>query len=369
MQRKTLLAATAIAAVVGWSTLGLAQQSSRSNDSQPASEHSGSSQVGSHEDASSAANRAAESSSTRTETSGVVGEHMSGAVIAEHGFQLGTQVAALVRARNLLDMQVWDTQNQRLGKVHDIVIDPKSGLVRYVVLSYGGTLGIGDKLAAIPVQVLTMKWDAERKNHYFVVSYTLDQFRTAPSFTDSQWPDFMNPAFVTQLNEFYRIDATRTAARPHPDSVIRGQSSGTMETPRPSTSDPSRDLPRKNLPRTDQPRKDLPRSDSMDKAPGSTTPPDAGAATPRSEGDSSPALPHAVARRSQVPVPAVRARPIPTRTLPIPVRARPIRVRVTVSHREGLVPHPGSSSLISWMRHDKPGPIGPGHEAKLAGHS
>ena len=44
-----------------------------------------------------------------------------------------------------------------LGKIEDFMFDLDNGRVGYVVISFGGFLGLGDKLFAIPWQALSLR--------------------------------------------------------------------------------------------------------------------------------------------------------------------------------------------------------------------
>lgn len=62
-------------------------------------------------------------------------------------------------SHQIVGMPVKNPQREELGKISDLVTDSQ-GHVPFVVLSYGGMLGIGRKSAAIPFGALT----SEEKN-------------------------------------------------------------------------------------------------------------------------------------------------------------------------------------------------------------
>jgi sporulation protein YlmC with PRC-barrel domain len=67
----------------------------------------------------------------------------------------------LVSASSVTGDPVTNRDGEHLGKIEDIVLDLSSGRVAYAVLSFGGFLGIGDKLFAVPWGA--MKLDSDRK--------------------------------------------------------------------------------------------------------------------------------------------------------------------------------------------------------------
>ncbi len=57
--------------------------------------------------------------------------------------------------------KVVNYQGEDLGKIEEIMIDLDCGRVACVVLSFGGFLGMGDKLFAIPWQAFSINTDPE----------------------------------------------------------------------------------------------------------------------------------------------------------------------------------------------------------------
>ena len=92
-------------------------------------------------------------------------------------------------------------RGDQLGQIEELMIDLENGKVAYAVLSFGGFLGIGDKLFAIPFEA--MKVDAA--NHRFVLDVPRDKLERAPGFDKSDWPDFADPRFGRQVYGYYDI--------------------------------------------------------------------------------------------------------------------------------------------------------------------
>lgn len=68
-----------------------------------------------------------------------------------------TQVAknmTFVPATEIKGSRVVTEKNENLGKVEEIMIDSERGRIAYAVLSFGGLLGMGNKLFAIPWESL-----------------------------------------------------------------------------------------------------------------------------------------------------------------------------------------------------------------------
>jgi sporulation protein YlmC with PRC-barrel domain len=120
----------------------------------------------------------------------------------------------IVRASDVSGLVVYNPQNERLGKVEDLVLDPKAGKIRYAVLSYGGALGIGTKYFALPWQNIKFVAKGEtsagtQKESYCVLDATKDFLKNAPGFDKEHWPDFADANWQQKVDEYYR---TRSAA-------------------------------------------------------------------------------------------------------------------------------------------------------------
>ena len=95
-----------------------------------------------------------------------------------------------------------DVQNpagEDLGKIVELMIDLDSGQVVYAVLSFGGVLGLGNKLFAIPWQALTV--DTARKR--FILDEDKEHLKEAPGFDQDHWPDMADPEWGTRMHEYY----------------------------------------------------------------------------------------------------------------------------------------------------------------------
>jgi sporulation protein YlmC with PRC-barrel domain len=103
------------------------------------------------------------------------------------------------KATDLTGKKVTNDMNEDLGKIEDIVVDANSGRILYGVLSFGGVLGMGDKLFAIPWQALPLSTD----HKMFVLNVDKDRLKNATSFDKKQWPNFADEQFSTTTYKYY----------------------------------------------------------------------------------------------------------------------------------------------------------------------
>lgn len=91
-------------------------------------------------------------------------------------------------------------QGDSLGDLKDIMIDTTTGKVAYAVLSFGGVLGMGDKLFAVPWESLAV----DGQNKCLVLNVSKERLKDAPGFDKDRWPNFADPSFADQLRGYYR---------------------------------------------------------------------------------------------------------------------------------------------------------------------
>ena len=102
-------------------------------------------------------------------------------------------------ADTLVGNDVYNLQDEDLGDIKEIMLDMRSGKVNYAVLSFGGFLGLGDKLFAVPWDALTL----DTKNKRFVLDVDKDQLKDAPGFDKDKWPDMADQSWATQIHSYY----------------------------------------------------------------------------------------------------------------------------------------------------------------------
>jgi len=66
--------------------------------------------------------------------------------------QTHVSIARDFRSADIIGLYVKNNKHEDLGKIDDLVIDMKTGEVRYAAIAYCGVAGIGSKLFAVPWQ-------------------------------------------------------------------------------------------------------------------------------------------------------------------------------------------------------------------------
>src|SRR6186997_2805554 len=111
------------------------------------------------------------------------------------------EVPCVWLSSELVGMNVLSSEGEKLGKIEDIVVHP-GGEVAYAVLSFGGWMGVGDKLFAMPWTVLhPMEPDASKKDSQrsLVLPLTKERLKSAPGFDKQSWPTMANADWAAEI--------------------------------------------------------------------------------------------------------------------------------------------------------------------------
>ena len=73
---------------------------------------------------------------------------------ARSGAVAASETGNLIAASKVEGTKVYDRQGESLGSIYDVMIDKRSGQVRYAVMSFGGFLGMGESYHPLPWDVL-----------------------------------------------------------------------------------------------------------------------------------------------------------------------------------------------------------------------
>jgi hypothetical protein len=106
----------------------------------------------------------------------------------------------LLSAATITGDEVRTLKGEKLGAIQDLMLDPQSGAVRYVVLSVGGFLSMGDRSFAIPWSAL--KFDGP--NRGFTLDVDVERLNAAPGFDKGEWPVWSDAAWSALGNTYYR---------------------------------------------------------------------------------------------------------------------------------------------------------------------
>ncbi len=94
--------------------------------------------------------------------------------------------------------KVVNSAGEHLGKIEEVMIDLADGRIAFAVLSFGGFLGIGNKLFAIPWKALTLR----PHEHAFILDVPKEVLEKAEGFDKDHWPA-TNREWISTMYSYY----------------------------------------------------------------------------------------------------------------------------------------------------------------------
>lgn len=118
-----------------------------------------------------------------------------------------------MRASELMGKNVKNQQGEDLGKVEDVLVNTNSGRVQYTVLSFGGFMGMGDKLFAFPLDA----FDRSQQRDHLVLNVSKERLEKAEGFDKDKWPNYRadGKAFDSARKNFGSETKTQGSADDH----------------------------------------------------------------------------------------------------------------------------------------------------------
>lgn len=120
-------------------------------------------------------------------------------------------ITRALSASSLNGTNVVNPAGENLGHVEDLMIDLNTGHILYTVLSFGGILGIGNKLFAVPFEAFSI----DQEHEDFVLDVPQERLKNAPGFDKNNWPATGDTAFRDEVYRYYEIEPywSQTAVR------------------------------------------------------------------------------------------------------------------------------------------------------------
>ena len=95
---------------------------------------------------------------------------------------------------------VYNSAGDKLGSIDELMIDKRSGQVRYAVLEFGGFLGMGTDRYPLPWNML--KYDTTREG--YVVPLDTAKLDKAPRYDENDSPEYTEE-YGTRVNGYYGV--------------------------------------------------------------------------------------------------------------------------------------------------------------------
>jgi hypothetical protein len=114
------------------------------------------------------------------------------------------------RGSKLIGTEVKDAAGKSIGKIEDIIVEP-GGRIPMAVLSFGGFLGMGEKLYAVPWSAMRIEQDDRHNVVVMLDNVKKETLENAPSFARDRWPDARDRRWGEESRRYWS-DSSITAA-------------------------------------------------------------------------------------------------------------------------------------------------------------
>ncbi len=101
------------------------------------------------------------------------------------------------RVSKIIGSEVRNKFGEKIGDVRDVVVDDK-GTIRLAIVSTGGFLGVGDRLHAVPWDVLAL---GPKDDH--ILDIDKAHLAAAPGFTSKTWPNLGDDHWLADNRRYY----------------------------------------------------------------------------------------------------------------------------------------------------------------------
>jgi len=114
---------------------------------------------------------------------------------------------SLIASDRVQSTRVFGRDGDKLGTVHNFMVDKRSGQIAYVVVSTGGFLGLGQAYHPLPWSFFS--YDAQQDG--YVVRVDKRMLEGGPSFRPDTAPNF-DDSYGKRVSDYYAAEAGGTPA-------------------------------------------------------------------------------------------------------------------------------------------------------------
>lgn len=107
---------------------------------------------------------------------------------------------------NITGSHVKNLQNEDIGTIENLIVNPETGRLRFVVLSVGGFLGIGDTNVVVPWSALNVEKATEGGGSpTYALNTTKEKLQKAPRFDQTKLTNLYNRTTAEPIFTYYDI--------------------------------------------------------------------------------------------------------------------------------------------------------------------
>jgi sporulation protein YlmC with PRC-barrel domain len=114
-----------------------------------------------------------------------------------------TNYPSLVAAADIKGTHVKNPQGQDLGTIDEVLIDPDTGQVRFVILEVGGFLGLGSTRVAVPLSAFQITEEGSKPK--WVLDADKDKLKNAPKVEGKNYERLYTRTEAEPIFVYWRV--------------------------------------------------------------------------------------------------------------------------------------------------------------------
>jgi sporulation protein YlmC with PRC-barrel domain len=115
-----------------------------------------------------------------------------------------TNYPALVGASEIKGTHVKNLQGEDLGQIDEVLIDPDTGQVQFVVLDVGGFLGLGSTRVAVPLGAFEITKEGDKPK--WLLDANKDKLKNAPKVEGKNYQRLYTKTEAKPIFVYWKID-------------------------------------------------------------------------------------------------------------------------------------------------------------------
>lgn len=114
-----------------------------------------------------------------------------------------THYPALVGASEIKGTHVKNPQGQDLGAIDEVLIDPDTGQVRFVILDVGGFLGVGSTRVAVPLGAFQITQEGNKSK--WVLDADKEKLKNAPKVEGKNYQRLYTTTVAEPIFVYWKV--------------------------------------------------------------------------------------------------------------------------------------------------------------------
>lgn len=111
--------------------------------------------------------------------------------------------AGIVDSSRVVGTRVENPKGENLGKIESLMLDLGESRILYAVLSFGGFLGVGDKLFPVPTEALMFCEDEKGNIEKCIFDVDKERLKNAPGYERDTLPNYSDRTFASDVYTHY----------------------------------------------------------------------------------------------------------------------------------------------------------------------